>query len=91
VKLTIYLEEGCPGCERARQIADEVKRRHGAIDVEVVDLAEVMGIPEAIIAVPAYVLDDRLVYLGNPRLTEMSALIEGGLAVEERFERAEKT
>ena len=90
MKLAIYLEEGCLGCERARQIADEVKRRHGAIDVEVVDLAEVTGIPEAIIAVPAYILDGRPVYLGNPSVEEIFALIEGGLTGEGKLKRAEK-
>lgn len=91
MKLTIYLEEGCLGCERARRIADEVGRRHGSVDVEVVDLAQVAAIPEAVIAVPAYVLDDRLVYLGNPHMSEISGLIERWLFEEVRLERAEKT
>ena len=91
MKLTVYPEEGCLGCERARQIAAEVERSNDAVDVEVLDLAEVTVIPEAVIAVPAYVLDGRLVFLGNPRLAELSALIEEGLAAEGRLERAEKT
>jgi len=91
VKLTVYLEEGCLGCERARQIADEVERTNDTVDVEVLDLAEATVIPEAVIAVPAYMLDGRLVILGNPSLAELSALIDEGLAAEGRLERAEKT
>ena len=91
MKLTVYLEEGCLGCERARQIADEVERANDTVDVEVLDLAEVTVVPEAVIAVPAYMLNGRLVFLGNPRLAELSALIDEGLAAEGRLERAEKT
>ena len=76
MKLTVYLEDGCFGCERARQIAAAVERKHAAVDVEVLDLAAIQAIPEAVIAVPAYVLDGHLVSLGNPRLAELSALIE---------------
>jgi hypothetical protein len=78
LKLRIYIEEGCFGCARARQIADEVARRHEAVEVEVLDVARVTAMPEDVIAVPAYVLNGRLVYLGNPRLADLSDLINAG-------------
>jgi hypothetical protein len=91
MQLVIYVEEGCFGCARARQIAGEIGRRHDSIDVSILDLSEVSTLPEEVIAVPAYVLDGRLVSLGNPYLSEITALIEQGLGEEARHENAEKT
>jgi hypothetical protein len=45
----------------------------------VLDLPEVDQLPDAVVAVPAYVLDGRLVYLGNPGLPEISDLISSEL------------
>jgi len=91
VELTIYVDEGCFGCDRARQMAGEIERSHDSLDVRVVDLSEIAVLPEAVIAVPAYLLDGRLVSLGNPYLSELSALIDRGLADEARLKDAEKT
>ena len=91
MQLVIYVEEGCFGCARARQIAGEIERRHDSVDVSVLDLSEVSTLPEAVVAVPAYVLDGRLVSLGNPHLAEISALIHRSLGEEARHENAEET
>lgn len=91
MRLTVYVEKGCFGCERARQIAGEIERSHDSLDIEILDLSEVSVLPEAVIAVPAYVLDGRLVSLGNPYMSEISALIERRLAEEGRLKNAETT
>jgi hypothetical protein len=91
VQLVIYVEEGCFGCARARQIAGELERHHDALDVRVLDLSEVVSLPEAVIAVPAYVLDGRLVSLGNPYLEEISSLIQQSLGEKARHENAQAT
>jgi hypothetical protein len=91
VELTIYVDQGCFGCSRARQIADEIEQSHDSIDVSVVDLSEGSPLPDEVIAVPAYVLDGRLVSLGNPYLSEITAMIERGLTEERRLRGAEKT
>ncbi len=66
--LDIYVAPGCPGCATARRLA--VVLRDLALpdlDVRVVDLSDPDVVrPAAVFAVPTYVLDGRLLSLGNP-------------------------
>lgn len=86
MQLVIYVEEGCFGCSRARQIASEIERKHDSVEVNVLDLSRVAVVPDEVVAVPAYLLDGRLVSLGNPYLSELSALIEQSQDKSLRFE-----
>lgn len=89
--LVIYVEEGCFGCAHARQIAGEIKMQHASLDVSVEELSGVSNLPEEVVAVPAYVLDGHLVSLGNPSLSDITALIKQGVGEEVRSDCAEKT
>lgn len=66
-KLKIFVAEDCPGCVEARTIAAQIEQKHSNLDVEVIDINHNPGaVPEKIFATPTYVLDDRVVSLGNP-------------------------
>jgi hypothetical protein len=66
--LEIYVAPGCLGYETARRLAARVRRLGLAtLDVRLVDLAEPGAIrPPAVFAVPTYLLDGRVLSLGNP-------------------------
>jgi predicted thioredoxin/glutaredoxin len=81
MSLEIYVEAGCHSCVRALELAAEVIRLYPKLIVEVVDISQTESIvPDSVFAVPTYVLDGRVVSLGNPSQDELSALIESALA-----------
>lgn len=66
--LEIYVAPNCLGCETARDLAGMV-RSLGRPDLEVrlLDLSEPRVVrPPTVFAVPTYVLDGRVISLGNP-------------------------
>ncbi len=64
--LEIYVGQHCWNCEEALQIAEQARQIPG-IDVQVIDLDQA-GIvpPPRIFAVPTYVINGKIVSLGNP-------------------------
>jgi hypothetical protein len=71
--LRIYVVRHCLGCDEAERIAREVEARFAGLRVEVVDLdAPGVTAPAEVFATPTYVLDDKVVALGNPDLEELS-------------------
>ena len=66
-RLEIYVTRQCLACNDARRTAAEVKQRFPMLSVEVVDIdIEAGRKPHAVFSVPTYVLNDRIVSLGNP-------------------------
>jgi hypothetical protein len=71
-RLDVYVAENCFGCAEARRLAAVVASRFGRLSVRVVDLErEPDARPDSVVAVPSYVLDGRVIALGNPRQTEL--------------------
>ncbi len=65
--LEIYVEAECFVCERSSAIADEVRAAFADVDVRVIDLAGAEGRHrDLVVAAPTYVLNGRVVSLGNP-------------------------
>jgi glutaredoxin len=78
MRLDIFVEPGCACCEAAIATAAEIARRFPELKVKLIDLAEAReDIPEAVFAVPTYILDGKMILLGNPRLDDLSAAISG--------------
>ncbi len=76
--LEIYVGHHCWNCEEALQIAEHARQIQG-ITVQVIDLDEPGYQPPAhIFAVPTYVLNGRVVSLGNPAREEFLAQLEQG-------------
>ena len=65
--LDVFVAADCAASATARRIADDVARAAPALAVRVVDIdAEPTSVPATVVAVPTYVLDGRLIHLGNP-------------------------
>lgn len=70
--LDIYVTRHCFGFKEASRLAREIKRRLFSLQVKVIMLDEIMeGDQPDIPATPAYFLNGRLIFLGNPRLEEL--------------------
>jgi hypothetical protein len=82
--LEIYVEAGCATCDRAWDLADEVARSYPALSVEVIDISNTeRDVPEAVFAVPTYILDGDVISLGNPSGEELRARLDLALAARE--------
>lgn len=73
--LDIYVSAGCPNCRFARGLARRTAEAFPAIRVQVLDIDRVSDPPEAVFATPSYLLDGRLISLGNPDEGELFALL----------------
>lgn len=70
--LDVYVAEHCFGSDEARRLADVVASRFARLSVRVVDLEREPHVrPDTVVAVPSYVLDGRVIALGNPRQAEL--------------------
>lgn len=79
--LTIYILSHCPGCQEACRLAELARSRYPSLCVEVVDLDANPGArPDSVFAVPSYVLDGRLTYLGNPSEDDLCARLNATAA-----------
>ncbi len=76
MRLDVFVEPGCAFCETAASTAREIARRFPSLEVNLIDITETdTELPESIFAVPTYVLDGKVVSLGNPQVEELAALV----------------
>ncbi len=74
--LDVYIAKHCFGCDEALRLAKEISQSLPRLEVNVMVLEEMTEdeIPE-IIATPSYFLNGRRLFIGNPRLEELTAKI----------------
>jgi alkyl hydroperoxide reductase subunit AhpF len=78
--LDIYVDQACPGCAKALELAAQVREAIPIVEVRILDLAHPnIRKPPSVFAVPTYLLDGKTVSLGNPDLQELVAKIEDGI------------
>ncbi len=65
VKLQVYIKDDCWTCAESRRIVADIAPQFPQISVELVDM-ETSNLPQDVFAVPTYVLDGRIISLGNP-------------------------
>jgi hypothetical protein len=70
-RLEIVVAADCPGCAEARRIARDIREGLPDVAVHIVDLASGVPAPDGVVATPTYVLDGRVLFLGNPRADEL--------------------
>jgi hypothetical protein len=76
--LEVYVSRHCPNCGEARQLAEAAAARFPGVVVRVIDLDRAATPPpEAVVAVPTYLLDGRVLSLGNPYPEELFARLHG--------------
>lgn len=77
--LEIYIAESCFGCERAREMARKVGEwglPH--VTVSLRDIGDRSTVrPDNVFAVPTYLLDGRVISLGNPEESRLYDLLIG--------------
>lgn len=76
-KLDIYISDGCWACQEANHLAEAVSLRVPGATVELRDI-NASPRPEKVFATPTYVLDGRIIFLGNPSLEELLAALVAG-------------
>jgi predicted thioredoxin/glutaredoxin len=75
MRLEIYVAHECTNCEEALLIAERVRGIAG-LEVAVIDLDEPGQIVlPGVVAVPTYLLNGRVVSLGNPAREEFLTLL----------------
>jgi hypothetical protein len=85
-RLEVYVSANCFGCAEARELASAAARRFPGLAVRVMDLERQPEVrPDSLVAVPSYLLDGRLVWLGNPRQQDLFGHLE--LAMARRLEQ----
>lgn len=78
--LDIYIEQDCPGCTTAQELAKQVKNKIPEVEVRIFDLARPnIERPSTVFAVPTYLLNGQRLSLGNPKVDVLLAKIEDSL------------
>ena len=70
MKLQVYISDDCWTCEETRRIVADIRPQFPQIQVELLSLNEVKR-PPTVFAVPTYVLNGRVIFLGNPIRDEL--------------------
>ena len=79
VKLQVYVKEDCWACDESRRIVSEIAPQFPEIAVELLDL-EADDRPENVFAIPTYVLNGRVISLGNPYRDQLRQEIQNVLS-----------
>jgi glutaredoxin len=70
-KLDVYITEECWACAEARRIVADLSPQFPEVDIELRDLSDERK-PSSVFATPTYILDGRMIFLGNPTRHELS-------------------
>lgn len=76
--LQVVITRDCANCGDALLLAQAVASIYPGLEVEIIDL-EQDEIPEPVFAVPTYLLDGRIISLGNPTQEGLEHHIEEAL------------
>lgn len=72
--LRIYVARHCETCAEARRMAEEIRQLYENVEVETMELDEEESVnPDDVFSVPTWVLNGRIISLGNPSYNELSA------------------
>ena len=75
MRLDIYIAEHCENCQEALRLA-ELARATPGVEVRVINLdTTTEAVPARVIATPTYLLDGRVVSLGNPRRDDLLRML----------------
>jgi hypothetical protein len=69
-KLFVCIEEGCWSCQETSNIVADIALQFPDLEIELLDLRYNYK-PDFVFATPTYVLDDRIIFLGNPTSEEL--------------------
>ncbi len=69
--LEIYVKEGCWSCAEAGRIVADVQQHFPAVQMKLQDIQHTPP-PDVVFATPTYLLNGRILFLGNPTRAELS-------------------
>jgi len=69
VSLKIYISDDCWSCQETYRIIADISPQFPDVSIEVIDIAN--DRPSNVFAVPTYIIDSRVVFLGNPTRAEL--------------------
>ncbi len=76
IRLEVYVDERCFGCERSLELADYIRQRFPQVAVHVIDSASLDGVYSHLVAAtPTYIMDGDTIFLGNPSADELERVI----------------
>jgi glutaredoxin len=71
--LHIYVQDGCPSCERAKRTANACEALAALVDIQVRPLDTLTEeLPPGVVGVPTFVLNGVVVALGTPNCRELA-------------------
>ena len=71
IKLQVYTSDDCWTCEETERIVSDMAARFPDVEVNVLDLKSPEK-PDEVFAVPTYLINGRVVSLGNPTREELT-------------------
>lgn len=78
--LRIYVARHCATCAEARRLAEEIRRTYETVEVETMELdGEDSANPDDVFSVPTWVLNGKVISLGNPSFNELSVQLSQAL------------
>ncbi len=75
-ELQVFVEPTCETCRRAIELAEGVDEAYPQLAVRIVDIREPAVKRDDVFAVPTFVLNDRVLSLGNPQESMLREEIE---------------
>lgn len=79
VTLKVFVETDCWSCDESRRIVEELSPQFPEVIIELVDLSGTKR-PQDVYAVPTYVLDGKIISLGNPYTHELRKKLQDALS-----------
>ena len=78
VRLHVYIRDDCWTCAESHRIVADIAPQFPQLSVELIDIDQ-DDPPGNVFAVPTYILDGRIISLGNPYREELRKIIESVL------------
>ncbi len=76
--LRVFVAQDCSGCVEARVIVARIEQDYPNLNVEMIDIADNQTlVPDMVFATPTYMLNGRIVSLGNPKPDEIARWANG--------------
>jgi hypothetical protein len=75
IKLQVYVTDDCWTCEEAYRVVADVRPLFPEVEVELINVNDQMC-PAFVFAVPTYLLNGRIIFLGNPTRQELSQTLK---------------
>lgn len=76
VKLDVYITPDCWSCQETERIVADVSAQLPNVAVSLINMETAQERPEAVFAVPTYLINGRIISLGNPTREELVRKIQ---------------